>query len=307
VTDHKIDIHILATKLNRPAIDRRWMARPRLISSLDRSLDKRVTLISAPAGYGKTTLVVQWLDQITATPIWLSLDQYDNEPDRFIRYIIAGVRRHFPEFGIRTESLLASPTLPPPNYLADTLVSDLVALKKPLVIAIDDFHTTASEPVQAVLARMIQYLPDNVHLVIATRVDPPLPLAQWRVRKWLAEIRVADLRFFPEEARAYFGFALAGQLSDDAIERIVTRTEGWVADLQLARLSLADTDDPEALARRFSGNDRMVVEFFMDEVISRQPDEIKHFFTATSMLDRSAHRFAIICWPMRVALGTVAG
>ena len=292
MVDNIADFQIVLTKINRPAVDRRWIARPRLLSALDDALSRKLTLISAPAGYGKTTLAAQWLDHIPHPCAWLSLDEHDDDPDCFLRYVIASIRKIFPQFGPQIEPLLSSPTLPPPEYLADMLISDLAALNQTLVLALDDFHTIASEPVQMMITRLVQYLPDHLHLVIATRVDPPLPLAQWRVRRWLAEIRAADLRFFPEEAHAYFASPFKGRLSDESIERIADRTEGWVTGLQLARLSLADTDNPEALARRFSGSDQIIVEFLMDEVLSRQPAEIKHFFAVTSVLKRFC---ALLC------------
>jgi len=285
MTDHKTGIHILPTKLNRPAIDSRWIVRPRLLSALDECLDKRVTLMSAPAGYGKTTLAAQWLDHIPLPSAWLSLDEQDSDPDRFLRYLISSIRKIFPRFGPRIEPLLSSPTLPPANHLADVLISDLAAMAKPLVLVFDDFHSTQSRTVQ-MMSRLVQHLPDHLHLVITTRMDPALPLAQWRVRNWLVEIRAADLRFLPEETHAYFASPLEEQLSNESIEQIAARTEGWVAGLQMARLSLGVTDNPEALARSLSGCDRIIVDFLMDEVISRQPDEIIRFLAVTSMLER---------------------
>ena len=286
VVDIMADFQVVPTKLNRPDIDRRWIVRPRLLSALDDALSSKLTLISAPAGYGKTTLAAQWLDHIPHPSAWLSLDEHDSDPDRFLRYVVASIRKIFPQFGSQIEQLLFSPTLPPPRYLADMLISDLDALNETLILALDDFHTIASEPVQKMTTRLVQYLPERHHLVIATRMDPPLPLAKWRLRKWLAEFRGVDLRFFPEEAKAYFASPVKGQLSNDSIERIIARTEGWIAGLQLARLSVAVADNPDAFARSFSGSDRMVAKFLMDEVISRQSDEIKHFFAVTFMLER---------------------
>jgi LuxR family maltose regulon positive regulatory protein len=150
-------MHTLPTKLNRPSIDNRWIARPRLPIVLDGALNQKLTLISAQPGNGKTTLVAQWRVRIAVSAVYLSLNEHDRDPDRFIRYLIAGVRRDFPEFGLDIESLILLPTLPPPHYLADSLVSDLTALKIPLVIVPDDLHTFASEPVQAILIRMIQF------------------------------------------------------------------------------------------------------------------------------------------------------
>jgi len=286
VADNIENFNLLPTKLNRPPIDSWWIVRPRLLSALDGALGKKLTLISAPAGYGKTTLAAQWLDRISHPSAWLSLDEHDSDPGRFLGYVIASIRRIFPQFGLRIEPLLSSPTLPPADYLADILISDLAALAETLVLVFDDFHTIESGLVQRVIDRLVKYLPDDLHLVIATRVDPPLPLAQWRVRNWLADFRVADLGFSRKETQAYFDSSSEVQVSDDVIERIFARSEGWVASLQLARLSLADAGSPDEFARRFSSSNQMIAEFLMDEVISMQPDEIKDFLSVTSLLER---------------------
>ena len=277
MADNALNTHILPTKLNRPTVDSNWVLRPRLISRLDKGRKKRVTLISAPAGYGKTTLVVQWFDQIPEHATWLSLDKNDGDPGLFLSYFIAAVRRVFPGFGSETESLLSSSKLPPPDYLADTLISELDALKKPLVVVLDDFHTIVSEPVQMMLTRVAQYLPDNLHLVISTRMDPPLPLAQWRVRSWIEECRAADLRFSKEEAQAFFEKFLKKPLSAETLDMLQRQTEGWIAGLQLAQLSLTDAKNPDQYAMRLSGSDRYVVDFFVEEVVSKQPAKIKEF------------------------------
>ncbi len=280
------DFQLVPTKLNRPTIDSRWIVRPRLLSALDDAFGRKLTLISAPAGYGKTTLVAQWLDHIPHPSAWLSLDEYDSDLDRFLRYVIASIRKIFPQFGPQIDPLLSSPTLPPLEYLTDALISDLAEPVKPWVLVFDDFQFIGSKPMQVMLSRLVKYLPDLLHLVIATRVDPWFPLAKWRAKEWLTEIRADHLRFYPEEARDYLGTPFKGQLSEDAIERINARTEGWVTGLQLARLSLTDKDDPEAFARRFVGSDRIVLEYLMDEVSSGQADETKHFFAMTSLLER---------------------
>ncbi len=253
---------------------------------MDDAFRRKLTLITAPAVYVKTTLAAQWLDHIPHPSAWLSLDEHDSDPDRFLRYVIASIRKIFPQFGSQIDPLLSSPTLPPLEYLTDALISDLAEPVKPWVLVFDDFHSIGSKSVQVMLRRLVRYLPDLLHLVIASRVDPWLPLAKWRAREWLTEIRADHLRFYPEEAQDYLGTPFKGQLSKEAIERINERTEGWVTGLQLTRFSLADSDDPEAFARRFVGSDRIVLEYLMDEVGSGQADEIKHFFAMTSLLER---------------------
>jgi len=279
--------HILiSTKINRPAVDQKWVKRPRLMSRLNEGRKRRVTLISAPAGYGKTTLVVQWLEQVTGHAAWLSLEKSDSDPDRFLKYVIASIRTVFPKFGLKIESLISSPTLPPPDYLADTLIADLAALNKPLVIVLDDFHTIVSEAAHMILTRVVQYQPDNLHMVILTRIDPPLPIGLWRVREWLNEVRAADLRFSRDEARDFFNLNPENALSAETVDMLQRRTEGWVAGLQLAQLSLTDADNPDQHAESFSGKDRKVVDFLVEEVVSKQPAKIRDFLAVTAGFDR---------------------
>jgi LuxR family transcriptional regulator, maltose regulon positive regulatory protein len=229
---------------------------------------------------------VQWFDQISEHATWVSLDKNDRDPDRFLSYFIPAVRGVFPGFGSETESLLSSPKLPPPEYLADVLISDLASVKKPLVIVLDDFHTIVSEPVQMMLTRVVKYMPDNLHLVISTRVDPPLPLAKWRVRNWIEECGAADLCFSKEEAQAFFEKSLKKPLSAETLDLLQRQTEGWVTGLQLARLSLTDAENPDQYAMRLSGSDRYTVDFFAEEIVSKQPAKIKNFLAVTAVFDR---------------------
>ncbi len=286
MTDDTSNIHILPTKLNRPPVDRNWVLRPCLISRLDKGRKKRLTLISAPAGYGKTTLVVHWVNRIPGNTAWVLLDKNDNNPGIFLSYFIAAVRRVFPGFGSETESLLSFRQQPPPDYLADTLISELDALKRPLVVVFDDFHAIVSESVQMMLARVVQYLPDNLHLVISTRVDPPLRLAQWRARTWIAEFRAADLCFSREEAQAFFAQVLKKPLSAETLDMLQHQTEGWVTGLQLTRLSLADAKNPDLCARSFSGSESNMVDFLIEEVLSKQPAKTRDFLAVSAVFDR---------------------
>ena len=286
MTEKTLNLHVLHTKLNRRAVDSKWIQRPRLITRLDDGLKNRLPLISAPAGYGKTTLAVQWINHIPGHSAWLSLDKKESDPDRFLRYVIASIRTVVSEFGANTLPLLLSPNLPPPDYLADAMVSDLASLKKPLVIALDDYHTIDSDAVQTIISRMVQHLPENIHVVICTRMDPPWPLGLWRARQWLTELRAADLCFSKEEAQFFFVRRVGKPFATEVIDRIQSRTEGWVAGLQLAYLSLADAENPEQFARSFSGSDRQIVDFLMDEVLSRQTAEIKNFLYVSAMIER---------------------
>jgi LuxR family maltose regulon positive regulatory protein len=277
---------VIQTKLNRPAIGANSVERPRLISRLDDALKGRVTLISAPAGYGKTTLVLQWLAQPRMPVAWFAVDETDSEPDRFLSYVVAAVRTVVPEFGSDIERLLSAPQLPPPEILADAVVNELAALEQPLLIVLDDYHRHTSKTVHEIMTRVLQYLPQQLHVLLLTRRDPPLPLGLWSSRQWLAELRAADLRFTRQETQAFFENRLRKRLSDQTIGLLDRRTEGWAAALQLVQLSLSPAGDPGQLVGRYADCDRSIAEYLMDEVVSRQPSEVIDFLTITAILER---------------------
>ena len=277
---------VIQTKLNRPAIGANSVERPRLISRLDDALKGRVTLISAPAGYGKTTLVLQWLGQGRMPAAWFAVDETDSEPDRFLSYVVAAVRTVVPEFGSDIERLLSAPQLPPPEILADAVVNELAALEQPLLIVLDDYHRHTSKTVHEIMTRVLQYLPQQLHVLLLTRRDPPLPLGLWSSRQWLAELRAADLRFTRQETQAFFEKRLRKRLSDQTVDFLTGRTEGWVAALQLVELSLSPAEDPEQLVGRYAERDRSITEYLMDEVVSCQPSEVIDFLAITAHFER---------------------
>ena len=277
---------LIQTKLNRPAIGANSVVRPRLISRLDDALKGRVTLICAPAGYGKTTLVLQWLGQGRMPAAWFAVDETDSDPDRFLSYVVAAVRTVVPEFGSDIERLLSAPQLPPPEILADAVVNELAALEQPLLIVLDDYHRLTSKTVHEILTRVLQYLPEKLHVLLLTRKDPPFPLGLWSTRQWLAELRAADLRFTREETQAFFEKRLLKRLPDQTVGMLDRRTEGWVAALQLVQLSLTTAEDPEALIRHFSDSDRSITDYLMDEVVSRHPAELVDFLAMTAITER---------------------
>ena len=277
---------LIQTKLNRPTIGTNFVERPRLISRLNEAQKGRVTLISAPAGYGKTTLALQWLDQRRIPAVWFAVDEMDSDPDRFLSYLVAAVRTFIPEFGSAIQRVLSSPQLPPPEHLADAVANDLAALKQPLLIVLDDYHRLTSKTVNEIMTRVLQYLPEKLHVLLLTRRDPPLPLGLWSTRQWLVELRAADLRFTREETRAFFEKRARKRLSDQTVAYLNGRTEGWVAALQLVQLSLTSAEDPEQLVRRHVDSERSITDYLMDEVISRQPAEVIDFLAITGILDR---------------------
>jgi LuxR family maltose regulon positive regulatory protein len=277
---------ILPTKLNPPCTSDRHVPRPHLFDHLDEAVRQRVTLLSAPAGFGKTTLIAHWLKHRPQRAAWLSLDAQDSRLDRFLRYVTAALHTVEPGLCESVESLLAAPTFPPAEYLADALVVSLVTLTEPLILVLDDYHTLTSEAVQTLMIRLVQQLPEAVHLVILTRIDPPWPLPLWRVRRWLSELRAADLGFSQEETQAFFAQLTDLPLAVETVNLLHRRTGGWIAGLQLAQLSLAAADNLEQSARDFSASGRLIVDFLLDEVLAQQPPDIQTFLVITSLLER---------------------
>lgn len=274
---------LLGTKFNRPAPEDKNILRPRLMAYLDAAERKRLTLISAPAGFGKTTLAAQWLHRSGRLSAWLSLDSSDNDPERFLRYAVAAIRTVVPGFGDGIEPFISLSILPPPDYLADAMISELASLPEPLVLVLDDYHVITSSAVQQILSRMVEYLPDTLSLVVLTRRDPPWKLGRWRGRQWLRDLKVDTLAFTEEETHDLLRpYALTGE----NVRIIHKRTEGWVTALQLVALSLREADDPGQFVKRFSVSDRMIMDYLMDEVISPLPPGILDFLAVTAMLDR---------------------
>lgn len=281
---------LLTTKLHRPGDDPVWVGRPRLLAQLDQGLRSQRILVSAPSGFGKTTLVGQWLTTIEQgergfKTAWLSLDEGDNRLAQFLRYLVAAVRGALPGACPTTKALLASHDLPQTTYLTDVLASELAALPAPLVLAIDDYHLISAPEVHALIDHLLRYLPPPLHLVILTRADPPLHLARLRVQRTLAEVRASDLRFDAEETGAFLARQLSRPLNNDLVQVLQARTEGWVGGLQLASIALQH-EDPRHFLARFHGDDRLLSAYLLEEVLEQLPSELTVFLLRTAVLDR---------------------
>ena len=277
---------ILETKLYVPRQRRGLVTRPRLSERLNRGGESKLTLVSAPAGFGKTTLVADWL---ATTPekatTWLSLDPNDNLTASFWRYVIAALRTAVPDVGATALSLLESPKEPIAAVVA-TLLNELSPLPNDLVLVLDDYHVIDALEIHDGIALLLDHLPPQIHLVITTRADPPLPLARLRARGELVEIRAADLRFTPEEAAAYLNEVMGLNLGAAEVVALEARTEGWIAALQLAALSIQGRDDVTGFIAGFAGDDRYIVDYLVEEVLRGQPEEVRSFLLDTSILDR---------------------
>ena len=280
---------LLETKLYIPKWRPGLVSRPRLIERLDQGIERKLTLVSAPAGFGKTTLLAEWL---TATPAsqraagWVSLDQSDNDPAFFWAYFITALQKVQSEVGESALSLLHSPQPPPIESVLTTLINEINAIEDDFALILDDFHVIDAQPVHSAIAFLLDHLPPQMHLVIASRSDPPLPLARLRGRGESTELRASDLRFTTDEAVAFLNEVMELDLSAADAAALETRIEGWIAGLQLAALSMRGREDVSAFIRDFAGDDRYIVDYLVEEVLQRQPERVRSFLLQTSILDR---------------------
>ncbi|MDQ6670415.1 MAG: LuxR C-terminal-related transcriptional regulator [Chloroflexota bacterium] len=279
---------IIQTKLFVPRRRGTTVPRPRLSDRLSRGIDARLTLVSAPAGFGKTTLLASWLASAPRPEVltaWLSLDQSDNDPTTFWTYVIAALQTVAPAVGAGSLALIEAAQTPIEVVLG-ALLNELNAFPNDLVLVLDDYHVIDDHRVHDGMAFFVDRLPPHVHLVIASRADPPLPLARLRARGELVEIRAAELRFTPDEAAEYFNDVMALDLAATELAILAGRTEGWIAALQLAALSMQGRDNVAEFIKGFAGDDRYIVDYLVEEVLQRQPEHIREFLLQTSVLNR---------------------
>jgi LuxR family transcriptional regulator, maltose regulon positive regulatory protein len=280
----------LATKLHMPRLRPRLVRRNHLIERLQQVGEAPLTLISAPAGFGKTTLLAQWLAESRRDTAWLSLEPEDNEPMRFLSSVIAALQTLDPYLGSSALALLhTSPTAPPPppeTVLAQLAAELLERAQRDVILVLDDYHVITAESLQRAMAALVEHIPPQLHLVIATRVDPALPLARLRARGQLCEVRVAQLQFQLEETSAFLGNVMGLDLPPEVIDALQRRTEGWIAGLQLAALSLQGRSDAQQFLADFTGSHRHIVDYLIEEVLVRQQEAVQSFLLHTSILDR---------------------
>jgi LuxR family maltose regulon positive regulatory protein len=264
--------------------------RPRLQARLAQSLQKRLTVVVASAGFGKTTLVSSWLRQrqeMGNTHVaWLSLDARDQDPLRLLRHLVAACQQIDLNLGKETLALLETPHAQDLELLFAPLINDLADVAAPVLLVLDDYHEIKSKAIHDGFTFLIEHLPSQVHLILTSRTDPPLPLVRWRARCDLVEIRSADLRFTWDEGMHFLNGIMDLGLTEQEINTLVTRTEGWAAALQLAALSLINSEDPVQFIETFSGNHRGIVDYLLEEVLQQQPEETQSFLLQTSILER---------------------
>ncbi len=279
---------ILATKLYIPPARTDLVPRPHLIKRLNDTVNSKLTLISAPAGFGKTTLVSSWVANCGRPAAWLSLDEADNDPARFMLYFIAALQTIAPDIGAGVLGVLqaSQPQKPPPELTLTTLLNEISALSNNFILVLDDYHVIDSQAIGNILIFLLKHLPPNMHLVITTREDPNLPIAQLRARGQLTELRIADLRFTTSEAGAFINQVMGLTLSAEDIATLEARTEGWIAGLQLAAISMQGHQDVSGFIKSFTGTHRFVLDYLLEEVLGHQSERVQKFLLHTSILDR---------------------
>jgi ATP/maltotriose-dependent transcriptional regulator MalT len=277
---------ILATKLYIPPPRPNLISRSRLLERLNEGMYRKLILIAAPAGFGKTTLVSEWVEGIERPIAWLSLDEGENDPARFLAYLVAALQTIAANLGEGVLSALQSSQPLPTEAILTSLLNELTMLPDNFVLVLDDYHVIDAKPVDQALTYLVEHLPPQMHLVIATREDPQLPLARLRARGHLTELRAADLRFTASEAAAFLNQVMGLNLEAQDIAALEDRTEGWIAGLQLAALSMQGHQDVPSFIRAFAGDNRYIVDYLVEEVLQRQPAPVRNFLLQTSILDR---------------------
>ena len=279
---------LLATKLHRPSAPPKWVQRPHLIQRLNEGLKsgRQITLVSAPAGFGKTTCISEWLNALGWPVAWLSLDAADDDPGRFFAYFIAALQKVDENLGQEIVGVLRSGQLPPSEVVSATLINDILECQGRFLLILDDLQSIQDRFILQVLGQLVANLPPALHLVLITREDPSLPLARLRANNQLTEIRARDLRFARHDAERLLNEVLGLSLSRTDVAALEAKTEGWVVGLQLAGMSVQDRTNPSSFIADLSGSHRFILSYLTEEVLSQQPEEVQQFLLQTSVLDR---------------------
>jgi LuxR family maltose regulon positive regulatory protein len=277
---------LLKTKLYLPQVKSSRVSRQRLLSKLEGISEHKLLLVSAPAGFGKTSLLAEWAAQTELLVGWLSLDSEDNDPNRFLRYLCAALDSAQDGIANTARTLLETVQMVSPQTAITVLLKDLEAAAEPVVLVLDDYQFITTPAIHDGLTYFLERAGQNLHLVIASRIDPPLSLARMRVEDELLEVRTDDLRFTLEECAEYFGRVMGLDISQTDMQALTSRTEGWAVGLQMAGISLKDASDRSRFIRTFSGSHRYILEYLIQEVLDRQPAHVRDFLLKTSILDR---------------------
>ena len=281
-----MDFNLITTKLMRPVPPTQVVERLQLYQQLESGSSMKLVLVSAPAGSGKSTLLASWLERLDRPAAWLSLDAADNDLSRFLLYLVSALQQINPDLGTGLPELLQAQNPVQPELIVTRIINDFARLNQSLILVLDDYHLVTDKAIHEAVEFFLDHLPPRLCLVIATRSDPPFALSRLRVRGQLTEVRADLLRFSREEAARFLNERLHLELSSQAIATLEERTEGWIAGLQLAALSLRGRSDKERFVERFAGSHRHLVDYLMDEVLGRQTPEVRLFLQRTSILER---------------------
>ena len=277
---------MLLTKLHIPSTGPEIVNRSKLINKLNQSLDKKLTLISAPAGFGKTTILVDWINNHKIPAVWFSIDKTDNDPVTFSNYIIAAFQKIENKLGINAQDLLKSSQLSSIESAINLLINELLVIEKKIILVLDDFHLINNIEIFRLLTYFLEHIPNNIHLIISTRSDPSLPVAKLRSQHQLVEIRSSDLSFSSTEINQLFKNILKINLSAEDISTLENKTEGWIAGLQLTAISLQGRENKTEFIRELAGDNRFIMDYLIEEVLRIQSDDIKEFLLKTSILEQ---------------------
>jgi LuxR family maltose regulon positive regulatory protein len=277
---------ILKTKLYAPRLRGDLVPRPRLIEKINRGVQGKLVLVTAPAGFGKSTLLAEWAEQAEMPVVWLSLDRTDNHPHMFFSYFIASIQTRFPGFGESIQAALNSHASPFLYSLVNALINEITELNRPCAIVLDDFHRIVDPIAVNAVCHLVDHQPPQLHILIASRSELPTSCSRMRVRGELIQLGIEDLRFNSAETSAFMRSRLGRRISGEDIAILENRTEGWIAGLQMAVISMQAEGDVRAYVAGFSGADRLVTDYLLDEVLSRQRPELQDFMLKTSILDK---------------------
>jgi len=286
VTENREQSPFLATKLFIPRSSSKQVQRPSLIDKLNTFHDHKMTLVSAPAGFGKTTILTQWVSQLNDPVAWLSLDERDNDPFLFLRYLIAALQSVDSSLGVTATHALEAAKKQSLVAILIPLLNEISAKQYKLLVILDDYHCIQSNEIHEIIRYMLEHLPPQLHLVLSTRADPPLSLAKMRVRNNLSELRVGELCFAREDIVSFFYEIMGFDLSEEEIVTLEYRTEGWAAGLQLAAISLKGCDNIQDFIEAFAGDNRYIVDYLVEEVLHKQHEQIHNFLLRTSLLQQ---------------------
>ena len=281
-----MDQPLLLLKFNIPKLKPNLIARPRLIQQLNEGLEKKLTILSAPAGFGKSTLLGDWMREVPYPHAWLSLDEDDNDNARFLRYLVAALQQLDSTIDNTVLDLLYSPQPMLQSAALAALINQIDTIETNAILVLDDYHLINNQKIHQSIEYLLNYLPRNLHLVVSTRADPPFAYSLLRAQGELVEIRMNHLKFTEEEVKDFIRKEINQPLSDQAISVLAKRTEGWISGLQMASLSLRGKENPEDFVRSFSGSHKYILDYLFEEVLQQQPEDMQHFLLFTSFLER---------------------